>query len=239
MKIGIKKGILNMENLETLSCSVVFLANNAPNESESGEFNYTSKDDIFIGLMNNITIRLILQNYHNDKNIEVKNIRDISNFMPEFESNNGLKFRFERPLKFSVIYDTSIGKEKNPEQYVKDIANEMIKESGKMKVGAVGINYDFFSKCNNPSEILKKNFLCDIIDESIEKVAVVLAYKKDVYTKLNLSIVESLTKNEKGLLYKINFDCKVKPQNNIDSILKENDLKKFAENKIKSLLTKN
>jgi hypothetical protein len=239
MKIWFKKGILNMEDLKIVSCSVVFLANNAPSESESGELSYTPKDDIFMGLMNPITLRLILQNCCKGENIEIKNIRDISSFIPEFESNNGLKFIFERPLKFSIIYDANIGKEKDPEQYVKDIANEMIKESGKKKVGSVGINYDFFGKCDNPSERLKKNFLCNTLeDETVEKTAIVVSYRKDAYTKLNLSIADGSTKDEKGLLYRINFDCKIKGENNIDSILKENNFKKFAGNKIKSLMNK-
>lgn len=239
MKIGFKKEILNMENLTTVSCSVVFVANNTPSQSENGEFTYTPKDDIFIGLMNPITLRLILQNKNGDKSIEVKSIRDILSVVPEFESNNGLKFIFERPLKFSIIYDANIGKEKNPEQYVKDIADVMIKEVGKMKVSSVGINFDFFGNCNNPSDRLKENFLCNTKDDdTIEKTAIVVAYKKDTYTKLNLSIADGSTKDKSGLLYRINFDCKVKGENNIDSILKENNFKKFAESKIKSLMNK-
>jgi hypothetical protein len=232
-----KKGFLDMSNLKTVSCSVVFVADNAPKMTDEGVFNYTDKDDIFKGLMNSITLRLILQNLHGDKNIGVESTSDIPNVIYKFKSTNGLEFIFEKPLKFSIIYDANIGTEKEPEKYVKEIADIMIKESGKMKVGAVGINYDFFEKYDNPSEIMKKSFLCDINDSDLEKTAVVLAYKKDLYTKLNLSIVVGTIKNEEGLIYKINFDCQVKQQNNINIILNKNDLIEFAQGKIESLIT--
>lgn len=64
--------------------------------------------------------------------------------MSEFKSSNGLRFIFERPLKLSIIYDSNIGDEKNPEQYVKDIANDIIKECDETKIGSVGIDYEFF-----------------------------------------------------------------------------------------------
>lgn len=157
----------------------------------------------------------------------------------EFKTNNGFKFTYEMPYKLTIQYTKSKGTLTDPENYIKNLANELIVTLGKKtKIQKIGINYEIFFPLNSPQEKIK-NEVMRIADDDLENGFLKLSYKNitNPYTKLYLSLTTAKHDNKEGLYFQANFDCTKKGENQVADILSKDNLwLKLASEKIEKLL---
>lgn len=229
-------------NLETIQYSVVFVSDIFPTEGlKGGEIiQINPQDDIFKEIGAGLLKLLFKACGENEVEIsdETPEPKDQS-MIKEFKTNNGFKFTYEMPYKLTIQYTKSKGTLTDPENYIKNLANELIVTLGKKtKIQKIGINYEIFFPLNSPQEKIKNEVIKQhITDNDLESGFLKLSYKTNAYTKLYLSLTTAKHDNKEGLYFQANFDCTKKGENQVADILSKDNLwLKLAAEKIEKLL---
>lgn len=229
-------------NLKTIQYSVVFVSDIFPTEGlKGGEIiQINPQDDIFKEIGAGF-LKLLFKAY-GENEVEVSDEtpepKDQS-IVKEFKTNNGFKFTCEVPYKLTIQYTKSKGTLADPENYIKNLANELIITLGKKtKIQKIGINYEIFFPLTSPQEKIKNEVIKQhIADSDLESGFLKLSYKTNAYTKLYLSLTTAKHENKEGLYFQANFDCTKKGENQVADILSKDNLwLKLAAEKIEKLL---
>lgn len=193
-------------NLETIQYSVVFVSDIFPTEGfTNGEIiQIKPQDDIFKEI--GVGLLTLLFKASGESNVEITDEtpepREQS-MIKEFVANNGFKFTCEMPHKLTIQYTKSKGTLSDPENYIKNLANELIVTLGKKsKIQKIGINYAIFFPLNSPQEKIKNEVIKQhIADDDLESGFLKLSYKTNTYTKLYLSLTTAKHDNKEGLYF--------------------------------------
>jgi hypothetical protein len=228
------------KNLETISYSIVFVSDIVPQEGLKGGdiIEFKPQHDIFKGI-DDSWLGLLFRTC-GENSVEIfDETKDQTIGIREFRASNGFKFVYEMPYKLTIQYTKSKGDIDDPENYIKNLASELILAlKKKTKIHKVGINYEIFFPLNSPQEKIKNEVINQYIkDSDLESGFLKLNYKANPYTKLYLSLTTAKHDNKEGLYFQANFDCTKKGDNQVSDILsKDNKWLKLAAEKIEKLL---
>jgi hypothetical protein len=227
-------------NLKTISYNITFLSDLLPEDNVTkGEVIEYKPNDLIFDAISESWLKMLLKICGNDVDVEdTTQARSLGK--KEFKTDNGFKFVYEIPHKLTIFYNKSKGNIEKPDEYIKNLSNELIKMLGKKtRICKIGVNYEVFFPTEKPEEKIKNKLINQYKkDDELENGYLKLSYKINLYTKLYLVITTAKHTEKEGLYFKINFDCTKKDgTNNISDILSiENRLLEKSIEKIEKLL---
>lgn len=225
MKIGFKKGILNMSKAEMISQSVVFVDKNSKIITDIKIGNQQQNVNIenkFVQLTNILLLKQIIgkDGFQSPSSNPIQQ---------DFIFNDIVISNTIFPPKFTIKHNTS---DKKSVKAV-DIAKKII-EIGNLSdvVEGIGLNYEFYYNNETNQINLKQNICNTNISSDFESIHVRLS--KDIKsTKLVLTLSDAVIDGKKVIYILANFHNDISTTNTIDMILKENylpALEKIIEN---------
>lgn len=221
MKIGIKKGVLNMEHKEMISYSIVILDNVYSNikfeEKQTVQIN-----NVFAPIANQFFLKSIL------KSNVIEDVNKSHNLHKEFISDDIRVIWDFFPPKIQIKHITE---EKDKRKFI-DIAKNIISFTNlENNIGRVGINYEMF--INDEKINLKDYLLKESIAKGFTELSATPVFTIDKDTVLNLTLASAINKvGKKGIYLQANFDNIISENNKFEKIL-EKDFIKIADEKVK------